>query len=89
MLVLYFIGVGLRGFGGFATNNSKEVWVSLCGVLPELLQLIVFTITEIVVDVPAWCHMRWGRLKKKRMGVYDEGYSVGEEEEGEGISQQQ
>jgi hypothetical protein len=37
LIVMYFFGVGLRGFGGFSTTSFREIWICLCGVLPELL----------------------------------------------------
>jgi hypothetical protein len=78
LLIIYLIGVGLRAFGGFAFRNSTDVWVSLCGVLPEFLHLIVFLLTELFVDVPFWCHMRWSRLKNKNKAIYDETYLEGD-----------
>lgn len=34
LFLLYLLGVGLRGFGGFAANSFREGWLSFCGVLP-------------------------------------------------------
>ena len=75
VIVLYLVGVGLRAFGGFAANSFGEGWLSLCGVFPEFLQLIVFVLTEITVDVPFWCHMRYSRFRSRNEVRYSEQYS--------------
>ncbi len=65
LFILYLIGIGVRGFGGFVYNQGiNNGWISICGLIPEILVFIVICISE-CVDIGFWCFAKYRTINKK------------------------